>query len=46
MKQLIRLFVFFMLGFTLWAQEPINSPVIVPANKPLENNNTEIGFFL
>ena len=45
MKQLIRLFVFLTLGFTLWAQEPDDSPVIVPGNKPLENNSTDIDFF-
>ena len=45
MKQLIRLFVFLTLGFTLLAQEPDDSPVIVPGNKPVETNNTDIGFF-
>lgn len=45
MKQLPGLFVFLTLGFTLWAQEPDNSPVIVPGNKPLDDNSTDIGFF-
>lgn len=45
MKQLPGLFVFLTLGFTLWAQEPHDSPVIVPGNKPLEYNSTDIGLF-
>ncbi|MCK4700144.1 MAG: hypothetical protein KAT38_07405, partial [Bacteroidales bacterium] len=39
------LFVFLTLGFTLWAQESDDSPVIVPGNKPLDDNSTDIGFF-
>jgi len=36
MKQLIRLFIFLTLGFTLWAQEPDDSTVVAPGNKQIE----------
>ena len=45
MKQLIRLFIFLTLGFTLWAQEPDDSTVVAPGNKQIEDNSTDIGLF-
>ena len=45
MKQLIRLFIFLTLGFTLWAEEPDDSTVVAPGNKQIEDNSTDIGLF-
>ena len=45
MKQLLELFVFLTLGFTLWAQGPDDSTVIATDNKPTEDNSTDIGLF-
>lgn len=45
MKQLLGLFVFLTLGFTLWGQVPDDPTFIVPDNNQIEVNNTDIGLF-
>ena len=45
MKQLLGLFVFLTLGFTLWGQVADDPTFIVPDNNQIEVNNTDIGLF-